>query len=309
MKKIIIFLGLLIFIPKLSAATYYDWEQVPVDTLPEATKDIMNKVYIKEDKYYVVNEKSGGVTPIPLSTNLNNYTLYKAFPDDITDIPEYQALLKYTDEYTSYFDLKGIFLINFNLSSNSFNLHFYCKTSTNCYTYTLGNNFNFKYSYDYISPNQLEVTRFSSSRSFPEEFKDFILYLYNHISITSLENTYEWLEVDKSNVLPVIQNKIYVPSSNLSCYRFIDRNTLRGYFVKPNVGDEVDFYDFYLDQHYNSITGSETLNEDISCLTNITTNYLYRNDIVEVLIFFMIVGFFVFYIPIKILFRLFRRFN
>lgn len=309
MKKIIIFLILLIFIPKLSASTYYDWDQVQVDTLPEATKDIMNKVYIKDNKYYVVKEIIGEVTPIPLSSNLNTYTLYKAFPDDITDIPEYQALLKYTDEYSSYFDLKGIFLINFNLSSNSFNLHFYCKTSTNCYTYTLANNFSFKYSYDYISPSELEVTRFSSSRSFPEEFKDFILYLYNHISITPLENTYEWLEVDKSNVLPVIQNKIYVPSSNLSCYRFIDRNTLRGYFAKPNVGDEVDFYDFYLDQHYNSVTGNETLNEDITCLTNITTNYLYRNDIVEVLIFFMIVGFFVFYIPIKILFRLFRRFN
>lgn len=309
MKKIIIFLGLLIFIPKLSASTYYDWEQVQVDTLPEATKNIMNKVYIKDDKYYVVKETIGEVTPISLSTNLNTYTLYKAFPDDITDIPEYQALLKYTDEYTSYFELKGIFLINFNLSSNSFNLHFYCTTYSNCYTYTLGNNFSFKYSKDYISPTELEVTRYSSSRSFPDEFKDFILYLYNHISITPLENTYEWLEVDKSNVLPVIQNKIYVPSSNLSCYRFIDRNTLRGYLVKPIVGDEVNFYDFYLDQHYNSVTGNETLNEDITCLTNITTNYLYRNDIVEILIFFMIVGFFVFFIPVKILFRLFRRFS
>ena len=206
MKKIayiyaIIILILFLFVPGfLNAATYYDWDQVQVDTLPEATKDIMNKVYIKDNKYYVVKETIGEVTPIPLSTNLNTYTLYKAFPDDFTDIPEYQALLKYTDEYSSYFDLKGIFLINFNLSSNSFNLHFYCKTGTNCYTYTLGNNFSFEYSYDYISPTELEVTRFSSSRSFPDEFKDFILYLYNHISITSLENTYEWLEVDKYQV-------------------------------------------------------------------------------------------------------------
>lgn len=206
MKKIayiyaIIILILFLFVPGfLNAATYYDWERVQVDTLPEANKENMNTVYIKDGKYYVVKENSGEVTPIPLSTNLNTYTLYKAFPDDFTDIPEYQALLKYTDEYSSYFDLKGIFLINFNLSSNSFNLHFYCKTGTNCYTYTLGNNFSFEYSYDYISPSQLEVTRFSSSRSFPDEFKGFILYLYNHISITPLENTYEWLEVDKYQV-------------------------------------------------------------------------------------------------------------
>lgn len=206
MKKIsyiyaIIILILFLFVPGfLNAATYYDWERVQVDTLPEANKENMNTVYIKDGKYYVVKENSGEVTPIPLSTNLNTYTLYKAFPDDITDILEYQALLKYTDEYTSYFDLKGIFLINFNLSSNSFNLHFYCKTNTNCYTYTLGNNFSFEYSYDYISPTELEVTRYGSSRSFPDEFKDFILYLYNHISITPLENTFEWLEVDKYQV-------------------------------------------------------------------------------------------------------------
>ncbi len=315
MKKIIIILGLLLFVPGfLSADTYYNWEQVQVDTLPEPTKDIMNKVYIKDDKYYVVKEVLGEVTPLQIGDSMNGRTFYNAIPDNLMEQDVWKNLSNCSDYYycggpviASDGNPFGFYI---NYTKGEFKLSYkekgyYSLIYINVNNVITLNKFNSVYNYDLVFTERYSVNMFSGH----PELYEFIDYIFDHISTTPLENTYEWLEVDKSDVLPVVENKIYVPSANLSCYRFIDRNTLRGYFTKPIVGDKVNFYDFYLDQHYNSVTGNETLNEDITCLTNITTNYLYRNDIVEILIFFMIVGFFVFYIPVKILFRLFRRFS
>ena len=46
--------GLILFPCILSAEeTYYDWEQVVVDSLPEASEETSNKVYVVNDSYYV----------------------------------------------------------------------------------------------------------------------------------------------------------------------------------------------------------------------------------------------------------------
>lgn len=105
----------------------------------------------------------------------------------------------------------------------------------------------------------------------------------------------------------MILNKIYVPDISYSCYTFKDHNTIRAYISNPVVGTDINYIDYYTDNHYNEITGVETIIQSPVCIANVTDSIYYRNDIVEILIYFLIFSFFVLYIPIKTFMRLFRR--
>ena len=210
MKKIsyiyaIIILILFLFVPGfLNASTYYDWERVQVDTLPEANKENMNKVYIKDDKYYVVKENVGGVNPIPLGhSSVSGDYMYVSFPSDIFDLDIYKNLFNYSDYVSKSIYIKNFILIS-NISDNQFNFSIYCGNGMSCGNFTI-NLSNFSYVYkvyrDYVFPDNFDVSFFSQSWiELPQEYYDFAMYVYNHISITALENTYEWLEVDKYQV-------------------------------------------------------------------------------------------------------------
>lgn len=304
MKKLLLLLSL-VFIPVLNAQTYYDYEKVEVEELPTASAETTNKVYVKGKSYYVTESEyiAGQQRSIQLNDNLVTGKIYfKGITKEQFDsLPEFKAatLLKYSpNDGRSLVQLynnggKAQIRINKNQLFLSFRSSdfpydgFYLDISDDFY-------FNKSYGENLIS-------------YIDEENRDFLdtYFVYEFDGYT----TYSWKEVNKKDVYPIIENTLYVPNKNLQCYILKDRNTLRGYFNKPTLNSNADYYDFYLDQHYNSIKGTELIETDINCLDNITYNYLYRNDIVEILIFFVIVAGFVIYLPIKILFRFFRRFN
>lgn len=109
--------------------------------------------------------------------------------------------------------------------------------------------------------------------------------------------------------------KLYVPNySNGKCAYLYNHNTIRVYDSQPNYNTTVNYTDYYLDMHYYSNTGSTTFNQYSNlpvCLSssNITDDILYRVDIDSIMIIFLIMCIFVFYIPLKVLLRLFKRFR
>lgn len=72
MKKLLVILSMFMFIPVLSAETYYDYEKVEVVELPEASSETTNKVYIIGKSYYVTesNYTSGVQSTIQLNDNI-----------------------------------------------------------------------------------------------------------------------------------------------------------------------------------------------------------------------------------------------
>lgn len=297
MKKLIILLSLL-FIPTLNAQTYYDYEKIEVEDLPTASADTLNKVYIKDSDYYITKKNLGKVTSLPFNEDLKGKTIYFNFPTE-------------DKEFCANFD-------SFSFYENVFNF----AKGTQSYIYAHSIKPSFGMLFELRNPSLTTVIidkNCNSVKNFgvvegtmiiTSWYSDEMEQIFEpYISITPIEDTFSWVKVEKKDVLPVIQNDVYVPNKNLQCYILKDKNTLRGYFSKPYLNSSVEYYDFFIDQHYNSIKGTEEITEEVTCLDNITYDYLYRNDIVEVLVFFVIVLLFVIVLPIKILFRLFRRFN
>ena len=80
MKKLFILLfSLIIFIPGLKAEeNYYDWEQIEVEELPEASEVTMNKVYVNNDSYYITNSTylEGTSRPLVVGDNICSGRIY-----------------------------------------------------------------------------------------------------------------------------------------------------------------------------------------------------------------------------------------
>ncbi len=110
--------------------------------------------------------------------------------------------------------------------------------------------------------------------------------------------------------------KIYVPDlNNYKCYVVQSTDVIRGYKEIPSNNTTIEYRDFYLKSNYIYKDGSQSFgNYNYSlpvCLDNsvLTDSVYYRNDFDSILVIFLIMCIFCFYIPIKIFFRLFRRFN
>lgn len=100
MKKLLLVLSMFMFLPVLSAETYYDYEKIEVEELPTASEDTLNKVYIKGKSYYVTEfVNASEPTGMPLNVDLRGKTLYFNFPDNIA---EYMKST-YTDMFPSIF--------------------------------------------------------------------------------------------------------------------------------------------------------------------------------------------------------------
>lgn len=304
MKKFILLFSLL-FIPTLNAQTYYDYEKIEVEELPTANVDTTDKVYVVGENYYVTESEyiPGQQRSIQLNDNLVTGKIYfKGITKEQFDsLPMFdvEQPLKYSpSDGRSLLELYGNGgKAQIRINKNQLFLGY--KSSDFPYEgfyLDISNDFYFNKSY---GENVISYIN--------EDYRDFIdtYFVYEHGGYTS----FPWVEINKKDVFPVIQNDIYVPNKNLECYILKDKNTLRGYFSKPTLNTSVEYYDFFIDQHYNSVKGTEEITEEVTCLDNISYDYLYRNDIVEVLLFFVIVLLFVIVLPIKILFRMFRRFN
>lgn len=89
---------------------------------------------------------------------------------------------------------------------------------------------------------------------------------------------------------------MYVPNySNGNCAYLYNDRFIRVYDTTPTYNSTINYTDYLFDSHYLSRTGSTTFSNYSTlpiCSSNITTNFFYRNDILDIVLLFTIfVGF------------------
>lgn len=110
-------------------------------------------------------------------------------------------------------------------------------------------------------------------------------------------------------------NYVYVPEySTGNCAYIYNSDVVRVYSSVPTNNSTVSYKDYYIKSNYIFNTGSTTFGNYSSlpvCISDdrITTDLYYRNDIMQILVIFIILVFVCLYVPWKILCRLFRRWN
>ena len=209
MKKLLLLLSLT-FIPVLNAQTYYDYEKVEVEELPTASAETTDKVYIAGKSYYVTEKTLGSVTPMVIGNNMKGVTLYNAIPDNLMELDIWKNL----DSCKSHYYCKGnifnydrnpsplTFLVDF--SNNKFILYFNGKgyqesqliiennVVTKAFTSSV-------YEYDLVFTTKY----YESTVNGLPELAAFLDYIYEHVSTSSIDTTYSWKEVRKSDVYEI----------------------------------------------------------------------------------------------------------
>lgn len=107
---------------------------------------------------------------------------------------------------------------------------------------------------------------------------------------------------------------IYVPDLNYACYVVQSEGVIRAYEQVPQYNSNVSYRDYYVNSDYIYRDGSQQFGNYSSlpvCLDNsvITDRYYYRVDFDSILIIIFIMAIFTIYIPLKVVFRFFRRFQ
>ena len=108
---------------------------------------------------------------------------------------------------------------------------------------------------------------------------------------------------------------IYVPEyNNGNCAYIYNSDIIRVYDSFPTHNSVVNYKDYYIKSSYIYNEGSTSFGNYSAlpvCIANdrITTDVYYRNDFVYILVIFFLMSWICFYIPWKILLRLFRRWN
>lgn len=107
---------------------------------------------------------------------------------------------------------------------------------------------------------------------------------------------------------------IYVPDTdNYECFVVQNDSTIRAYEEVPRQNSTIKYRDYYVTSNYIYRDGVQTFSQYANnipiCLVDevITTDFEYRNDFDSILIIFVIMCLFGFYLPWRILKRLFRR--
>ena len=103
---------------------------------------------------------------------------------------------------------------------------------------------------------------------------------------------------------------IYVPNlSDYSCVVVIDKDTIRAYKNTPELNSNVNYDDIYINSHYIHNSGTELITTEPICMTNdvLTDEVYYRNDFPSILLTFVLLAFICFYLPTRLLFKLFRK--
>lgn len=299
MKKILIFLVCFFaFTFNLYADTYYDKEIVKVDTLPTASEITLNKVYQVNNKYYVTIFDSAGYTPVPLNENLKGKTIYFNFPkgyhNEVTFIQSDIWLnAKCKTNFVS--DCNG--RVSANKNNSIYGLTFDFGNSFIPYVYHSSNASNF---FSHTITVDYKITLFI--------YKDSEKY----ISLTPFETTYNWKEVNKTDVIKY-ETKIYVPEKErYKCYVVQSEGVIRGYEEIPKNNTTINYRDYYINSDYIFRDGHQTFGTNSTlpfCLSAdiITDDYYYRLDFYKILIMFLIISIVCIYIPLKIFFKIFKR--
>ena len=107
---------------------------------------------------------------------------------------------------------------------------------------------------------------------------------------------------------------IYVPELNdYKCYVVQNEDVIRAYKEIPTNSSTINYRDYYINSNYIFKDGAQSFSQYTTlpvCLdsSNLTSSYYYRNDFDNILVIFLILFIFCFHIPLKVFFRLFRRF-
>lgn len=111
-------------------------------------------------------------------------------------------------------------------------------------------------------------------------------------------------------------NNIYLPIdlNNNNCAYIYDKDTIRVLDNRPTYNTNINYKDYFINSHYIYREGSVqygSYSNLPTCLNNniFTKEYYYRNDFADIIIIWFFVGIFVYFIPLKLWRRLFRRFN
>lgn len=108
---------------------------------------------------------------------------------------------------------------------------------------------------------------------------------------------------------------IYVPEKeSYECYVVQSEGVIRAYEKTPQNNITTNHRDYYINSNYIYRDGTTTFSSYSTlpiCLSSseVTSDVYYRNDLDSILIIFLIMSIFIFYIPIRVFMRLFRRFN
>lgn len=106
---------------------------------------------------------------------------------------------------------------------------------------------------------------------------------------------------------------IYVPEYNQgNCAYIYNTDIIRVYDSQPRNNTTIAYKDYYIKSSYIYNEGSTTFSSYTTlptCINSnrITTNVMYRNDMPDILVMFMIISIFCFYFPYRIISRAFGR--
>lgn len=109
-------------------------------------------------------------------------------------------------------------------------------------------------------------------------------------------------------------SKIYVPElSQYQCYVVNNSDTIRAYKQTPTYNSNIEYRDYYIKSNYIYKDGYQTFGNYSTlpiCLSTseLTSDVYYRNDLADIMIIFIVMYFVIIHLPLKIFFRLFRRF-
>ena len=107
---------------------------------------------------------------------------------------------------------------------------------------------------------------------------------------------------------------IFVPQDNTynKCYVVQNEDVIRAYDRVPSNNTNYSYRDYYINSNYIYKDGNGTWSQYSTlpiCLNSskITNDFYYRNDFADILTMFFISSFFIFYIPIKVFSKIFKR--
>lgn len=112
-----------------------------------------------------------------------------------------------------------------------------------------------------------------------------------------------------------MNDKIYVPIyENTNCAYIYSTDIIRVYDSPPRNNSTINYKDYYIKSNYIYNTGTTTFSNYSTlptCIsdTRITTDFYYRNDIMQILVIFVILCFVCLWVPWKFICRIFRRWN
>ena len=108
---------------------------------------------------------------------------------------------------------------------------------------------------------------------------------------------------------------IYVPEKeNFECYVVQSEGVIRAYEEIPKNNQTINYRDYYINSDYIFRNGSQNFSQYTTlptCLSSdvVTSEVYYRIDFDKILVIFLILSIFIFYIPLRVVLRMFRRFQ